>query len=282
MFSECWKIQIGILKVLLIAFVLLFCACSENNTAGTSEEAEGVIAITDKDLAGVVQKGPFVTGSSIVLKETSAAGNFKPTGREYFATTRSDSGDFVIDGLNLESQYVRLTATGYYKRETTGENSLCQISLNALSDISNRNQININIFTHLEYYRTLALIKNGMSFEQAKKQARQELMKTFYYDDLAEDSENLDINNNGEADKALKKISTFMDYIAFGEEYGLVHWHVSDHKAYFTQYDEEPVKYCEEVQDFFDNVVEILAGDDYKRFDSQELHYVIKGWFLED
>lgn len=282
MFSECWKIPIGILKVLLIAFVLLFCACSENNTAGTSEEAEGVIAITDKDLAGVVQKGPFVTGSSIVLKETSAAGNFKPTGREYFATTRSDSGDFVIDGLYLESQYVRLTATGYYKRETTGENSLCQISLNALSDISNRNQININIFTHLEYYRTLALIKNGMSFEQAKKQARQELMKTFYYDDLAEDSENLDINNNGEADKALKKISSFMDYIAFGEEYGLVHWHVSDHKAYFTQYDEEPVKYCEEVQDFFDNVVEILAGDDYKRFDSQELHYVIKGWFLED
>ena len=60
-----------------------------------------------------------MTGSNIVLKETSAEGNLVATGREFFATTRSDQGDFVIDDINLESQYVRLTATGYYKSETT-------------------------------------------------------------------------------------------------------------------------------------------------------------------
>ncbi|WP_407457582.1 hypothetical protein [Fibrobacter sp.] len=265
-----------------LAFGGAFWACSTFETAGTSEEAEGVVAIVDKNLAGVVQKGPFVTGSSIVLKETSASGNFKPTGREFFATTRSDKGDFKIDGINLESQYVRITATGYYKREQTGENSACQISLNALSDISNRDQVNVNVLTHLEYDRTLALIKKGMTFTEAKKQARQELMKTFYYDDLVEDSENLNINNSGDADKALKKISTFVDHILFGEEYGTAHWHSRDYKTYYTQYEEDPEKYCEEVQNYLDNFADILAGDDYERFDSQMLHDVLNGWFMED
>ena len=270
----------GTMSVLFLGAAL--CACSDSNMAGTSEEAEGIVAIADKELAGVVQKGPFVTGSSIVLKETSASGNFKPTGREFFATTRSDKGDFKIDGINLESQYVRITATGYYKREQTGENSACQISLNALSDISNRDQVNVNVLTHLEYDRTLKLIKKGKSFTEAKKQARQELMKTFYYDDLAEDSENLNINNSGDADKALKKISTFVDHILFGEEYGTVHWHSRDHKTYYTQYEEDPEKYCEEVQNYLDNFADILAGDDYERFDSQMLHDVLNGWFRED
>lgn len=271
---------LGTMSVLFLGAAL--CACSDSNMAGTSEEAEGIVAIADKELAGVVQKGPFVTGSSIVLKETSASGNFKPTGREFFATTRSDKGDFKIDGINLESQYVRITATGYYKREQTGENSACQISLNALSDISNRDQVNVNVLTHLEYDRTLKLIKKGKSFTEAKKQARQELMKTFYYDDLVEDSENLNINNSGDADKALKKISTFVDHILFGEEYGTAHWHSRDYKTYYTQYEEDPEKYCEEVQNYLDNFADILAGDDYERFDSQMLHDVLNGWFMED
>ena len=271
---------LGTMSVLFLGAAL--CACSDSNMAGTSEEAEGIVAIADKELAGVVQKGPFVTGSSIVLKETSASGNFKPTGREFFATTRSDKGDFKIDGINLESQYVRITATGYYKREQTGENSACQISLNALSDVSNRDQVNVNVLTHLEYDRTLKLIKKGESFTEAKKQARQELMKTFYYDDLAEDSENLNINNSGDADKALKKISTFVDHILFGEEYGTAHWHSRDYKTYYTQYEEDPEKYCEEVQNYLDNFADILAGDDYERFDSQMLHDVLNGWFMED
>lgn len=265
-----------------LAFGGAFWACSTFETAGTSEESEGVVAIVDKNLAGVVQKGPFVTGSSIVLKETSAEGNFRPTGRMFYATIRSDSGDFQIDGLNLESQYVRLEATGYYKREKTAENSVCQVSLRALSDINNREQINVNVLTHLEYDRTLALIKKGMTFTEAKKQARQELMKTFYYDDLAEDSENLNINNSGDADKALKKISTFVDHILFGEEYGTAHWHSRDYKTYYTQYEEDPEKYCEEVQNYLDNFADILAGDDYERFDSQMLHDVLNGWFMED
>lgn len=202
------------LKRFLLAAAMgsLLCACLDT-TAGTSEEAEGIIALKDKNIAGVAQKGPFVKGSSVVLKETSKAGNLKPTGREFFATTRSDDGDFQIEGLNLESQYVRLTATGYYKRETTGRNSRCQISLNALADISTVDHVNINILTHLEYDRTLELVKKGNSFDEAKKQAHRELMRVFNFEYLVDEgkSESLDVTGDGEADRALEKISSFID-----------------------------------------------------------------------
>ena len=54
----------------LLAIATLFWACSENNTAGgTSEEAEGIVAIKDREIAGVTQKGPFLVGSSVTIQE---------------------------------------------------------------------------------------------------------------------------------------------------------------------------------------------------------------------
>ncbi|MBR4680008.1 MAG: hypothetical protein IKP03_02715 [Fibrobacter sp.] len=196
---------------LMVAMATFATGCSDNEVAGGASGDAGIIAISNKQIAGVAQKGPFVTGSNIVLKETSAEGNLVATGREFFATTRSDQGDFVIDDINLESQYVRLTATGYYKSETTKENSKCQVSLNALSDISDRGVININVFTHLEYGRTLYLVKEGKSFAEAQKQAHAELMKSFSYEWISEDSENLDVTDTSEAGKALERISSGLD-----------------------------------------------------------------------
>ncbi|WP_297947583.1 hypothetical protein [uncultured Fibrobacter sp.] len=216
-----WRAKTGILLALVLG--VLFGACSDSEkVSGTSEEAEGIVAITNKQIAGVAQKGPFVKGSNIVLAETSADGSLKPTGKEFFATTRTDKGDFQIDGINLESQFVRLKATGYYKRETTGENTVCQISLRALSDIRDRDQININILTHLEYDRALYLVKNGKSFAEAKKQAREEWMQEFGYENLADDFENLDIANDGKTDKALEQISAHFDECMFGEYCGSI------------------------------------------------------------
>ena len=45
-------------------FVLLFTACSDKDkNAGGTSEAENSIAISDKEVAGVTQKGPFTKGS---------------------------------------------------------------------------------------------------------------------------------------------------------------------------------------------------------------------------
>lgn len=207
-FGECLVFTLAF--AILLGFVV---ACSDSDdkdlVGGASGDA-GVIAITDKQIAGVAQKGPFVKGSSVVLKETSATGNLKPTGKEFFATTRSDSGDFVIEGLNLESQYVRLTATGYYKREYTGENSECQIRLNALTDVSEEDRVNINIFTHMEYARILKLVEKGMHFREAKQQAHADLEKNLGNVALRA-FESLDVEGNEEDDEMLKDFSSIID-----------------------------------------------------------------------
>ena len=213
---------VGECLVFTLAFAILLgfvVACSgDNDVAGGSSVDSGVVAITNKQIAGVAQKGPFVRGSSIVLKETSAAGNLKPTGKEFFATTRSNAGDFVIEGINLESQYVRLTATGYYKREVTGKNSECQVRLNALSDVSNRDRININVFTHLEYARVLKLIEKGMPFREAKKQAHADWLNAFDKKHFDEEFEDLDVNGSRPDDEALRLLSSWIDNCAFNED----------------------------------------------------------------
>jgi len=199
----------------VLAAVAVGCSDSGNDVAGGASGDAGIIAISDKQIAGVAQKGPFVKGSNVVLKETSAKGNLEPTGREFFATTRSDEGDFVIDGISLESQFISLTATGYFKRENTGENSKCQVRLNALSDISNRDKVNINVLTHIEYGRILKLTEKGKSFDEAQKQAHGELFSALGRESAADDAENLDVTGSREDDRLLESFSTLVDECAF-------------------------------------------------------------------
>ena len=215
-FGECLALTLAF--AILLGFVVACSDSDDKDVAGGSSVDSGVIAITNKQIAGVAQKGPFVVGSNIVLKETSADGSLEPTGKEFFATTRSDSGDFVIDNINLESQYVRLTATGYYKRETTGEISECQVRLYALSDVSNRDHININMFTHLEYGRVLNLMEKGMSFHEAKKQAHTDWLNAFGEKHFGEEFEDLDVNGSGADDEALKRLSWSIDGCTFNGE----------------------------------------------------------------
>ena len=50
--------------------VAVFNACSDvKDTAGTDEQSEGVVAIAEKTVSGVSQKGPFVNGSSVAVQE---------------------------------------------------------------------------------------------------------------------------------------------------------------------------------------------------------------------
>ena len=96
----------------IIAFaVLCLCGCSDDDkhAGGATEETQ--IAIEDKTIAGVSEKGPFVNGSAVRLYEL----NFETlgqTGRAFTGKIASDRGDFRYMHLNLESQYVLLEANG--------------------------------------------------------------------------------------------------------------------------------------------------------------------------
>lgn len=203
-----------------------FWACSAfDKTSGTDEQSEGIVALAGKKISGKAQKGPLVKGSEVVLRETSAEGNLEPTGREFHTTIINDSGEFRIDSLDLESQYVLISAEGYYTHERSDGvrdmeemlgivfdyRSECPMRLDAVSNLNNRNTANINLLTHFEYKRVLKLVGEGKSFAEAKRQASREVLGAFGVDINVSSAEDLDIFNTSEGDRTLFNISLLLD-----------------------------------------------------------------------
>ena len=183
----------------LVAFATLFWACSESNMAGgTSEEAEGIVAIKDREVAGVTQKGPFLVGSSVTIQELDGK-TLIQTGRSFKTSVKTNLGDFAVKNVNLASQYALLEVNGYFRNEVTGKNSEGMISLNALTDLTNRNNVNVNVLTHLETDRVLNLVqKQGMSFADAKKQAESEIFSSFGFTKDWQSPEDMNVFSRGD------------------------------------------------------------------------------------
>lgn len=201
-------------KWLLPAFALgsiFMAACSDGDkTAGTSEESEGIIAVTDWEVAGVSQKGPFVTGSAVTVQELDGI-TLKQTGKSFKGTIKSDKGDFAIKDINLESQYAILEASGYYRNEISGKKSSGQVTLRALTDLKDRKHVNINLLTHLEYERVMYLVtEKKKSIAEAKEQAEKEVLATFGIEGDFAESEDLNIFETGDGNAALLAISVLM------------------------------------------------------------------------
>lgn len=231
-----------------LALTVLLGACSDMETSGTSEEAEGVVAISDKKIAGVSQKGPFVKGSDVTLKETSKNGDFEPTGREFTTKTISDKGDFKFDGIDLESQYVLLSVEGRYEREHTGEVSSCPMRLDAVSNLEKRETVNINLLTHFEYKRVLNLVKEGKTFAEAKKQAAKEVLGAFGVKIDVSSAEDLNIYNSSDGDRTLYNISRIID-----EQPEWNYWH--------DWYNADDDIECSKLQAYVDGFADDFADD---------------------
>ena len=196
----------------LVAFATLFWACSESNMAGgTSEEAEGIVAIKDREVAGVTQKGPFLVGSSVTIQELDGK-TLIQTGRSFKTSVKTNLGDFAVKNVNLASQYALLEVNGYFRNEVTGKNSEGMISLNALTDLTNRNNVNVNVLTHLETDRVLNLVqKQGLSFADAKKQAESEIFSSFGFTKDWQSPEDMNVFSGGDdGSEALFALSVLM------------------------------------------------------------------------
>ncbi len=126
---------------------------------------------------GVVQKGPFISGSSVMaftLKD-----DLSQTGMSYNTQIADNNGAFDLGTLKLSSDYVCLRADGFYFNEISGKQSASQITLYALSDVRDKENINVNILTHLEKPRIEYLMDKGESFNDAKKHAQADLLALF-------------------------------------------------------------------------------------------------------
>ena len=185
-------------------------ACSDDKSVagGTSEDA-GIIAVTDREIVGVSQKGPFLVGSSVTIQELDGH-SLTQTGNSFRASVKSDLGDFVVKGVNLVSQYALLEVNGYYRNEVTGEKSEGMIALRAVTDLSDRSHVNVNLLTHLESGRVLTLVQNaGLTFAEAKAQAEREVLAAFGIADKLERTEDLDLFT-GEGGAVLIALSVLM------------------------------------------------------------------------
>ena len=170
------------------------------------------IAISLDRVSGVTQKGPFLTGSKVLVREMEDGRTLTQTGNSFNGKILNDNGEFKINARMLVSQYVMLEATGYYRNEVTGKNSNSELTLFAITDVNDRNVVNVNLLTHLEYERVIYLVtQKKMKVRAAKKQAQKEIFALIGVDatDFS-NSEDLNIAGSSDADAALLAFSIIL------------------------------------------------------------------------
>ena len=194
-----------------VSISLFLAACGDDNkNAGGTVEDQEVIAISDKTVSGVSQKGPFVNGSSVTVQELDGE-TLAQTGNSYEGKIKNDMGEFSVKVAKLASQYALLKANGFYRNEVSGEKSKSQVTLYALTDLSNRDEVNVNLLTHLEYERSLYLAADdSVTVSAAKKQAEREVLASFGIDGDFKSAEDLNIFGEDEGAAALLAISVLM------------------------------------------------------------------------
>jgi hypothetical protein len=107
------------------------------------------------------------------------------------------------------SNFVRLSADGFYYNEIAADLSDARLELSAFADITDATSINVNVMSHLESARIEYLVREeGQAFGNAKQQAHAEVLGIFGFD--AADvpaAESLDIAAAGAANGKLLAIS---------------------------------------------------------------------------
>lgn len=158
---------------------------------------------------GKAQKGPFVTGTNITLNELNS--NLGQTGKSFTTTINSDDGSFSLSNIELNSDLALITANGFYFSEIYGELSGATLSLQALTDLSGKESVNINVLTHLIRGRLEKLVADGMSFREANEQAKSEFI-TFLgvAEPVENDFDNLDISENEDYNAMLLSFSIIL------------------------------------------------------------------------
>lgn len=182
--------------IMLLTFII---SCKDDNPE----------IITKSKLSGFVQKGPFLSSTSVTVSELSA--DLSQTGKTFNTQIKDNQGTFELSNLELLSPMIEMKADGFYFNEVTGEVSDSQISLYAIADISDVNSLNVNVISTLEKDRVKKLVSEGQTFAEAKKQAIKEILDIFSIEKSdIQRSEMLDINKSGDDNGILLAISAIL------------------------------------------------------------------------
>ena len=190
-------------------------------------------------ILGIVQNGPFTFGTSVVLNEASEINFYRAdeSGHSANACVQTNDGRYTLESVSTNSNYVKISATGFHKNLVTGGTSASPVTLSAVTKVANssedagatapirvRNSVNVNILTQLEIPRVEQLAMNHVDFAEAKAQAEREVFAAFgidtvqlysqpYFTDGRTDkpvAEDLDMFGNSEYSAALFAISAMI------------------------------------------------------------------------
>lgn len=191
--------------VVTIGRMAMLQSCSSN------DELDGYTP-TNFNVGGKVEKGPFVRGTAIQMQPLDA--DLDETGESFTSTITDNEGTFTFGSKLLKSPYVKLSASGYYFNEVTGELSKGTLALNAVANLQNAADVNLNILSHLKYQRVMDLVaKDGKSFKEANNQAQEEVLKTFGLEKYAKtDVNHFSITSGTDEAAALIAVSSLILY----------------------------------------------------------------------
>lgn len=112
-------------------------------------------------VAGLAQKGPFRYGASVKIVELDSAMRMADSKRVHESCIASGNGSYAFPGVNLVSPYVRVEVNGYYRNEISGGLSTSMVTLHSVTDLTERDSVNVNMLTHLESPRLMKLVENS-------------------------------------------------------------------------------------------------------------------------
>lgn len=188
---------------------------AKSSSSNKSSSSSSKFEVRNKTFYGFAQKGPFYEESVVNIYELDEK-TLAKTGEVFSEkVVVGSTGKFKVPHVNLSSPYALFEVSGRFRNEVTAARSKKSITLYALVDISDRKDVNINVFTHLAYGRTLYLFKKGMDFAEAKKQAESEILKAFAFHGEFAGSEDMNIFSYNEDGFALLALSMLV--LGYGE-----------------------------------------------------------------
>jgi hypothetical protein len=198
------------LTLSLATFLALFlsaCGGGGGSTSSSSGQAStpGSYAISQ----GVAQKGPLQIGSSVTVAELDS--KLIPNGKIYLTEVSDNLGNFSL-GSSIGTSLVLIQAQGFFMDENTGKFTSSSITLRGISDLSVESAPSVNVLTTLQYIRLKNLINSGKTYQDAYKQAQDEVLNAFgvSIDSITNSSSlyRMKINGSSDSDAVLLAISS--------------------------------------------------------------------------
>ena len=167
---------------------------SSSSVSSSSKDSKSVYGKIGKSMTvfGLAQNGPYAD-SSVVKLTVLDESTLEPTEQFFTGIVDGGFGGYSVKAESLKSNVVRVSVSGKYLEAKSGRLSENELTLYALTDLNVHDSVNVNLFTTLEYERVRELVKNKkLSFVDAKKQARNELLDAFHV--AVKDENGKDVN----------------------------------------------------------------------------------------